>query len=465
MRIHKSQIRDKCLSEKYYSSIKYMSHSLRGEKREYFIKMICDINIYLGCLCAVSCEENENINRHIWNKLNNYFLPHKLKYYDTNSKQWKENEKRLKSTDITNYLLACNVMGNIKAIKWYIHNHVLQKPAIIQLAKNMNESQLIDLLFTLYKSANNWDKIRGIGSTKNLYLIKNDNRVKLILKGLWFKDRDACVQLAHDTGWLTDLGNIVYVKSNVYVECLQGASKLLLVLELIEDALGTIEQDKDIFNMLIGMMKKTKEGEQYIYLIYLQKMRAGYTLTEKELQLIHKLPEPDTKIRNYFIPFFMSLVNGEYKRNINYFAVAKAFSKVCAKPNKFASKVGKRHNHNLELAIKNNTAIKIEEVLFFYFNTTMATKASLDSLFYMLNYYHGIQLNEFLQEIIKYPIWIRCARENEYFCSDIVTENYIRMNKYMDYNEKVLVVIRDYDYINKIFYSELYVGNILRRNA
>lgn len=30
-------------------------------------------------------------------------------------------------------------MGNMKAIKWYIYNHEVDKAIIIQLAKNMNE--------------------------------------------------------------------------------------------------------------------------------------------------------------------------------------------------------------------------------------------------------------------------------------------------------------------------------------
>lgn len=97
-------------------------------------------------------------------------------------------------------------MGNMKAIKWYIYNHEVDKAIIIQLAKNMNEEQLVDLIYTLYRSSQNWDKIRGIGSTKSLFLYKNDSRIKKILSGLWYKDRDAFIQLAYDTGWLGDLG-------------------------------------------------------------------------------------------------------------------------------------------------------------------------------------------------------------------------------------------------------------------
>ena len=69
-------------------------------------------------------------------------------------------------------------------IKWYIYNHQIDKAIIIQLAKNMNDAQIVDLIYTLYRSRDNWQNIRGIGSKKNLYRYKNDNRIKEILKGL-----------------------------------------------------------------------------------------------------------------------------------------------------------------------------------------------------------------------------------------------------------------------------------------
>ena len=100
-----------------------MAHSLRGKDKENFIITVCDLNIYLGCICALTCEKNATVEEYIWKTLNNYFQPRKIKFYDKSSGIWKENIKKLNSKDITYYLLACNVMGNMKAIKWYIYNH------------------------------------------------------------------------------------------------------------------------------------------------------------------------------------------------------------------------------------------------------------------------------------------------------------------------------------------------------
>lgn len=106
MKIRKNQIRDKCQSDKYYASIKYMAHSLRGKDRENFIITVCDLNIYLGCICALTCEKNATVEEYIWKTLNNYFQPRKIKFYDKSSGIWKENIKKLNSKDITYYLLA-----------------------------------------------------------------------------------------------------------------------------------------------------------------------------------------------------------------------------------------------------------------------------------------------------------------------------------------------------------------------
>ena len=45
MKIRKNQIRDKCQSDKYYASIKYMAHSLHGKDRE---NIIINLSKHIG---------------------------------------------------------------------------------------------------------------------------------------------------------------------------------------------------------------------------------------------------------------------------------------------------------------------------------------------------------------------------------------------------------------------------------
>lgn len=462
MKIRKNQIKEKCLSDKYYAAIKYMSHSLHGKDRENFIITVCDLNIYLGCVCALTCEKNQVVEKHIWKRLNTFFEPKKVKYYDRSTGGWKENVKKLTSKDIANYLLACNVMGNIKAIKWYIYNHQIDKAIIIQLAKNMNDAQIVDLIYTLYRSRDNWQNIRGIGSTKNLYIYKNDNRIKEILKGPWYKDKDAFIQLAYDTGWLSEVGNYYKYKKNIYIDCLVGANKLLLDIELIEDVLSDVDNNRSGCDILLSLILKNENNEkkQFAYLIYSQKINNGYYMTENDYKILKQLGKPCEKIANYFITFFIKLVNEDYKKNINYFLISDALYNVIGKPHSISGKIAKTHNRNLELAIKNVKKIQLDQVLFFYFNTSMSSKASLDELFRLLNKYHNIQVIDFINELKTVPIWTKIVNEQNVKCNSVTTENYVKLiSQDTVENNIVIVSITEYDYISKIFFARLYEGS------
>lgn len=438
-----------------------MAHSLQGKDREDFIITICDINIYLGCLCASTCEKNIVVEKYIWKRLNNYFKPQVVKFYDKKQGVWIENVKKLNSKDITNYLLACNVMGNMKAIKWYIYNHEVDKATILLLAKTMNEEQLVDLIYTLYRSTNNYKKIRGIGSTKSLFFYKNDKRIRNTLAGLWYKDKDSFVQLAYDTGWLNELGEKSKRGKKIYVDCLMGCSKLRVSLELIEEVLRNIENDENILDTFLKIILEEKgEKRQFAYLVYIQKIENGYMMTDKDYKLIRELGKPTEKIINYFIPFFIKVVNGAYGENIDLFEMGHAFSNVIIKPNKVSGRIGKTRNSNLEYAIKNSSRINLERVLFFYMKTTMSAKASLDELFGLLNKYHNVQINEFIMAMKKYPLWVKFVGRNRARFNEVTTEKHLEYDSRNGKGEVLLVTICDYDYITKHFHIEPYVGNL-----
>ena len=353
-------------------------------------------------------------------------------------------------------------MGNIKAIKWYIYNHQIDKAIIIQLAKNMNDAQIVDLIYTLYRSRDNWQNIRGIGSTKNSYIYKNDNRIKEILKGLWYKDKDAFIQLAYDTGWLSEVGNYYKYKKNIYIDCLVGANKLLLDIELIEDVLSDVDNNRSGCDILLSLILKNENNEkkQFAYLIYSQKINNGYYMTENDYKILKQLGKPCEKIANYFITFFIKLVNEDYKKNINYFLISDALYNVIGKPHSISGKIAKTHNRNLELAIKNVKKIQLDQVLFFYFNTSMSSKASLDELFRLLNKYHNIQVIDFINELKTVPIWTKIVNEQNVKCNSVTTENYVKLiSQDTVENNIVIVSITEYDYISKIFFARLYEGS------
>ena len=55
----------KANNEKYYKSIRYFSHSLKGEKRRNFIVQVAEHNIYLAAQCIMSAEKDEELENEL----------------------------------------------------------------------------------------------------------------------------------------------------------------------------------------------------------------------------------------------------------------------------------------------------------------------------------------------------------------------------------------------------------------
>lgn len=445
MKIKNSVLRKKCLSEKYYASIKYMSHSLKGEERRYFIKRVCDINIYLGSQCALTCEQDKVTEGYINNIINNYFKPKKVRYIDPTSGQATYTERRLRSFDIANYLLACNLIGKTKAINWYVNTHDVQKSILIQLASDMDEEQLINFLLVLAKSEQNKDKLRGIGSAKNIYSKKNDKRVKELLTILWFEDKDAFIQLAYDTGWLSEIWKHNKNGKSIYIHLLNKSVKQKLTLEYIQESVGGEDE-------LLKILYMSDVGKNFIYLMYLEKMQRGekcHSIIYNEFQ---KLPEPSEKIKNYYIPFFLELKKEVYRDNINYSYFYRTFEKVYTEVGHRTVNIGVKKSKMLADIIKDTEKTEWRGVLDLYFLTYFGETVSLDELFAKLNFYHEIQQNMFINEISKYIIPCRLSRQGMGLVG-IRTENAVRfVSQDCAWNDNINVRIEAYDYIERCFY-------------
>lgn len=140
--------------------------------------------------------------------------------------------------------------------------------------------------------------------------------------------------------------------------------------------------------------------------------------------------------------------------------ISDALYNVIGKPHSISGKIAKTHNRNLELAIKNVKKIQLDQVLFFYFNTSMSSKASLDELFRLLNKYHNIQVIDFINELKTVPIWTKIVNEQNVKCNSVTTENYVKLiSQDTVENNIVIVSITEYDYISKIFFARLYEGS------
>lgn len=448
MRINSSVFRKKCLSEKYYASIKYMSHALKGDERRNFIKRVCDINIYLGCQCARTCEQDNETEKYIRKKINNYFKPQTVTHYDSAKKKREKTVRRLRSFDIANYLLACNLMGQKKAINWYIYNHSVQKSILIQLAAEMDENQLLDFMLTVSRSELNNNKLRGIGSTKNLYQKKNDVRLKEILSNVWNIDKDAFIQLEYDTGLLQDLWKTSKNGKSVYIHLLNKCVKQKLALGYIMDVLGE--------KVTIDILKKSVVGQDFLYLVFLDRLQNGECLSDEEYKAVKELPAPPEKIRNYFIPFFLRLKKPtEYMSNVDYSKLWDSFGKLYTplSNSKVKVKVGRTNSRALGCLVRSVALDEWDKIVELYFKTCISETTSFDDLFRQLNRYHNVQIDELLPKVHSYSLEIKMQNDSYQFCR-IKTENYIVMKDEMKLSEGTEVHICDYDYIKGVVYVE-----------
>lgn len=98
---------------------------------------------------------------------------------------------------------------------------------------------------------------------------------------------------------------LLQVQKNIYIDCLVGANKLLLDIELIEDVLSDVDNNRSGCDILLSLILKNENNEkkQFAYLIYSQKINNGYYMTENDYKILKQLGKPCEKIANYFITF------------------------------------------------------------------------------------------------------------------------------------------------------------------
>lgn len=324
----------------------------------------------------------------------------------------------------------------------------MQKSILFQLAAEMNEDQLLDFMVTVSRSELNKGKLRGIGSTKNLYQKKNDGRLKEILSRIWEIDKDAFIQLEYDTGLLQDLWKTSKNGKSVYIHLLNKCIKQKLALGYIMDVLGEEET--------VDILTKSVVGRNFLYLVYLDKLQKGVSLSEEEYKTARDLPKPPEKIQNYYIPFFLRLRNVmEYMPNVDYSRLWESFGKLY-KPisdSRVKVKIGRTNNRALGRIVRSVDSIDWCKIVELYFNTCISETTSFDDLFRQLNRYHDIQIDEFLSKVAVYNMRIRLQDDSYQFCR-VKTENYIMTDNEKQMADGAEVHIVDYDYVMGIVYVE-----------
>jgi hypothetical protein len=95
----------KSLDEKYHKSIRYFSHSLKGEKRREFIEDLGDYNIYLAAQCVMSSEKDVSLEESLKYKAEKF------------ASEFQNTEKSAKGflalAELNSYEKISNLFGNI----------------------------------------------------------------------------------------------------------------------------------------------------------------------------------------------------------------------------------------------------------------------------------------------------------------------------------------------------------------
>ena len=122
--------------------------------------------------------------------------------------------------------------------------------------------------------------------------------------------------------------------------------------------------------------------------------------------------------------------------------------------------LGHTDNKLLTQIIKNAEKDEWREITELYMMTALSARASFDDFFKKMNYYFEIQPEEIILELQKYPKWM-VKKSGGYVFETLRVEKYIDTTNILLTEDNILVVISDYDYINKKVLVSPFSGNLL----
>lgn len=136
-----NQIQYKTQNPKYYESLKYLSHTLKDEKRKEFMKYLSLHNTYLAAQCATTCNTDQEIEKFI----------SKRAIEDANSEL---NEKKilgiLALIELNRYELLSEIFKGMKS------NISLYRKVVIQIINEIDTENIIRVLNIILETKIKW---------------------------------------------------------------------------------------------------------------------------------------------------------------------------------------------------------------------------------------------------------------------------------------------------------------------
>ena len=285
MKMKYTGLKQKCLDEKYYEALKYMSHTLAGKDRTQFIKQICKFNIYLGAICATTCEYDRDLDRHIRYILNCYFNEKQVSYYHKNTGQIYTCTKVLGKYDIERFLLASYEIDNFKAIKWTVHNYMINENTLIKIAQKVTESEFVDLLNAISKSSNK-DKMSMMCRMRSVPSQKNNEQAQKLLKYYWYEDRQIFTYLADSFGCLPDLDSDRKYGEMIYAKCFEEVDNSIAFNNVIINSINVNYREglERLFRII--NCYGSEEVKKNLYILFYMKLQNKFPIYKTDYKAL-----------------------------------------------------------------------------------------------------------------------------------------------------------------------------------
>lgn len=452
-----NSIKKKCQEEKYYEAIKYMAHTLTGNDRYHFIRKVCQYNIYLGAICATTCEYEKKIDGYIRKQLNEFFKEKQVRYYDKKTGQKYEYTKKIGKSDVEMFILASYEIGNFSAIKWAIFNFDVNVNTLIKIGQRVSEQEYVELLLVISRS-NNKEKMNTMCRVRSALSQKKSSSVSKLLNIYWKRDRQVFTYLANAFGWLSDLDSNEKYGEMIYAKCFEGAENSIAFNNMIINAISV--NYREGLERLFRIINRygNDDVKKNLYMLFYMKLQNKYPVYKSEYKALESVKALGKRELFLGKKTISDVVNGNASSWINVFDLIYYFPFREGMELRKTDRPLSRNLYPLNRYIKAYKDTPISRVIYTYFNTGYCNHIYLDDFVMLLSeyFYKAIPdvcslLNEYEDE----GYTIQRGRKS-YFRHQWKTISNPVTTQMVEFGKKYRLCYLDYDYVEHQFYVKAF---------
>lgn len=446
-------LRQKCLDEKYYEALKYMSHTLTGSDRTYFIKQICRYNIYLGAICATTCEYDEMLDHYIKAILNHFFDEKQISYHDKKTGKKLIYTKILGKKDIERFMLASYEIGNFKAIKWVIHNYTININTLIKLGQRVSDVELVDLFYSISKSTNQ-DKMEIMCRMRTASSQKNNERAQSLLKFYWYKNRQIFTYLADSFGWLPDLGSNYKYGERIYAKCFEGADNSIAFNNVIINAMDVNYREglERLFRIIANY--GNSEVKKNLYMLLYMKLQNRFPVYKADYKALENVQVLDKREKHLGMKVLRGIICEDCSAWINVFELIYYFPLKDNMDITSSTDKVSRNIYPLNRYLEIYSSTNLKKVVYTYFNSEYKARIYLDDFVMLIVSLCDVKIIDICNALNDFTdighVYQRGSLS--YFKHNWKTLQYPVTAEKVQLGEKYQIIYEDYDYIERRFH-------------